>query len=257
VFLQNHDQVANSLNGRRMQFYTSPGRYRAMTTMLLLAPATPLLFMGQEFASSKPFLYFANHEQELARLIREGRVASFHQFRCLRSPEMKLFFSDPGVVETFEACKLDWSEKQSNSEAYELHRDLIRLRRTDPVFSAQDAANIHGAVIAAEALALRYVGPHANDRLVIVNLGRDLFWSSSAYPLLAPPFGADWKLLFSTGDPKYGGPGVAALDTREWHIPGHAALVLRPEPQVLEPREALTGWPNESARPPTCATGGS
>jgi maltooligosyltrehalose trehalohydrolase len=257
VFLQNHDQVANSLNGRRMQYYTSPGRYRAMTTLLLLVPATPLLFMGQEFASSKPFLYFADHEEELARLIREGRAASLHQFRCLRSPEMKLFFADPGAKETFDACKLDWTEKQTHSEIYQLHFDLIRLRREDPVFSAQDAANIHGTVLADEAFALRFIGPHADDRLVIVNLGRDLFWTTSACPLLAPPFATDWKLLFSTGDPKYGGPGVAPLDTREWHIPGHSARVLRPEPQVREPHEALTGWPGQSAGPPPCATGES
>ncbi|MEX2141499.1 MAG: malto-oligosyltrehalose trehalohydrolase [Pirellulales bacterium] len=255
VFLQNHDQVANSLNGRGMQHYTSPGRYRAMTTLLLLAPGTPLLFMGQEFASSKPFLYFADHEEDLAKLIREGRVASFHQFRCLRSPEMKLFFADPGAIETFEACKLDWSERETNAQAYRLHRDLIRLRQEDPVFSAQEAANIHGMVLAPEAFALRYAGLHSDDRLVIVNLGRDLFWTTSAYPLLAPPYGADWKLMFSTGDPKYGGPGVAAVDMREWHLPGHAALVLRPEPKVLEPHEALTGWPTRLDEPPECATG--
>jgi maltooligosyltrehalose trehalohydrolase len=255
VFLQNHDQVANSLNGRRMQFYTSPGRFRAMTTVLMLAPGTPLLFMGQEFGSSKPFLYFADHEEELAALIREGRAASLHQFRCLRAPEMKLFFADPGAVETFNTCKLDWNEKESNQEAYNFHRDLIRLRKEDPVFSAQNADNIHCTVIATEAFALRYVGPHADDRLVVVNLGRDLFWTSSAYPLLAPPFGSDWKLLFSTGDPKYGGAGVAALDTHDWHVPGHAALVLRPEPKVLEPHEALTGWPAEQNEPPQCAAG--
>jgi maltooligosyltrehalose trehalohydrolase len=90
---------------------------------------------------------------------------------------------------------------------------------------------------------------------VLVNLGRDLIWTTLAYPLLAPPHGADWKLMFSTGDPKYGGPGVAAMDTREWHLPGHAALVLRPEPKVLEPHEALTGWPARLDEPPVCATG--
>jgi len=255
VFLQNHDQVANSLNGRRIHDYTSPGRYRALTTLLLLAPGTPLLFMGQEFASSKPFLYFADHEEELAKLIREGRVASFHQFRCLRSPEMNLFFADPGAAETLAACKLDWTERESNAEAYQLHRDLIRLRQEDPVFSAQEAANIHGTVLAPEAFALRYAGLHSDDRLVMINLGRDLFWTTSAYPLLAPPYGADWKLMFSTGDPKYGGPGVAAVDMREWHVPGHAALVLRPEPKVLAPHEALTGWPTRLDEPPACATG--
>ena len=68
-----------------MQTYTSPGRYRAITTLLFLAPGTPLLFHGQEFAASAPFLYFADHEEWLGKLIREGRAASLHQFRCLRA----------------------------------------------------------------------------------------------------------------------------------------------------------------------------
>jgi maltooligosyltrehalose trehalohydrolase len=234
IFLQNHDQVANSLNGRRMQTYTSPGRYRALTTLLLLSPGTPLLFHGQEFSASAPFLYFADHEEWLSKLIREGRAASLHQFRCLRAPEMELFFADPAAVETFQSCKLDWTEKEQHPEAWNLHCDLIRLRAEDPVFSAQDAGNVHGAVLAPEAFALRFIGRHGDDRLLIVNLGRDLFWTTAAEPLLAAPQGADWKLLFTTGNPKYGGAGIATFDSRDWHIPGHSALVFRPEAKVLE-----------------------
>ena len=55
--------------------------------------------------------------------------------------------------------------------------------------------------------------------------------------------------MFTTGNPKYGGSGMATFDSREWHIPGHAALVFRPEAKVLEPHEALTGWPDEAAPP--------
>src|SRR5438045_9689187 len=73
--LENHDQVANSRDGRRLHQLTSPGRYRALTALLLLAPQTPLLFQGQEFGSSAPFLYFVDHEAELRRLVREARAA--------------------------------------------------------------------------------------------------------------------------------------------------------------------------------------
>ena len=100
---------------------------------------------------------------------------------------MKLFFADPGQMDTFESCKLDWSEKQTNGETYQLHRDLIRLRREDPVFASQEADRIHGTVLADEAFALRYVGLHGDDRLLLVNLGRDLFWTTSAEPLAGPP----------------------------------------------------------------------
>ncbi len=134
-----------------------------------------------------------------------------------------------------------------------MHRDLIRLRKDDPVFSAQSAERIHGAVLAPEAFALRFIGLHGEDRLVVINLGRDLFWTTAAEPLLAAPQGTDWKLMFTTGNPKYGGSGIATFDSRDWHIAGHSALVFRPEAKVLERHEALTGWPAD-ADLPTCAT---
>jgi maltooligosyltrehalose trehalohydrolase len=110
-----------------------------------------------------------------------------------------------------------------------LHRDLIRLRKSDPVFSSQDAGAIHGAVIGPEAFVLRYLGQESGDRLLLVNLGRDLDWRPAAEPLMAPPAGKQWRLLFSSEDPRYGGTGTALLDTKSWRILGHAAVVLAPE----------------------------
>jgi maltooligosyltrehalose trehalohydrolase len=69
-FIQNHDQVANTARGQRVHAQTSPGRYRAMTALLLLAPATPMLFQGQEIAASAPFLYFCDHTTELASMVK-------------------------------------------------------------------------------------------------------------------------------------------------------------------------------------------
>ena len=66
TFLQNHDQVANSASGERLHKLTSPGKFRALTALLLLAPGTPMLLQGQEFAASTPFLFFAHHKPELA-----------------------------------------------------------------------------------------------------------------------------------------------------------------------------------------------
>src|SRR5437868_166944 len=73
TYLENHDQVANAGSEARLHQRTSPGRYRAMTALLLLAPGTPLLFQGQEFQSSAPFLYFAEHNADLARAVAKGR----------------------------------------------------------------------------------------------------------------------------------------------------------------------------------------
>jgi maltooligosyltrehalose trehalohydrolase len=83
LFIQNHDQIANSAYGVRCHNLTDPGRYRAMTALLLLAPGTPMLFQGQEFAASSPFLYFADLLPEPAHKVRRGRAEFLAQFRSL------------------------------------------------------------------------------------------------------------------------------------------------------------------------------
>jgi maltooligosyltrehalose trehalohydrolase len=102
TYIQNHDQVANSGWGVRLHRLTSPGRYRTITAVMLLAPATPMLFQGQEFASSSPFLFFADHRPDLAETVRKGRARFLAQFRSLVTPEMQQVFSDPSNSTTFE-----------------------------------------------------------------------------------------------------------------------------------------------------------
>jgi maltooligosyltrehalose trehalohydrolase len=224
-FLQNHDQVGNSPQGKRCHELTSPGRHRALTALWALAPGTPLLFQGQEFSASAPFLYFADHEAELSKLVREGREAEMRNFCRLAGHDAADSFDNPCDVATFEKSKLDFGELKTDGPAYLLHRDLLRLRREDPVFSSQRGDRIEGAVLATEAFLLRYFGDEG-DRLVLVNLGRDLQWRPVADPLVAPTAGCDWKLLWSSEDPRYGGLGTRALDTQNWYVPGHAAIVL-------------------------------
>jgi maltooligosyltrehalose trehalohydrolase len=109
------------------------------------------------------------------------------------------------------------------------HRDLLRLRREDAVFRAQRRGGLDGAVLGPEAFVLRFFGEQADDRLLVVNLGRDLALQPAPEPLLAPPEGMVWKILWSSEDPRYGGSGTAPLEAEEgWHVPGHAAVVLRP-----------------------------
>ncbi len=229
-FIQNHDQVANSGRGERCHRVASPGRFRAMTTLLLLAPATPMLFQGQEFCASAPFLYFADHEPELARNVSRGRREFLEQFPSLKSPEMRACIPDPHEPSTFEVCRLDLSERESHASCYALHRDLLRLRREDPVFRAQGAGGLDGSVLTPEAFVLRFFS-QGDDRLLIVNLGRDLHLVPAPEPLLAPPDGACWEAVWSSEDPRYGGGGAPPPEDREggWHLPGHAAAVLRPK----------------------------
>jgi len=198
AFVQNHDQVANSATGDRIDRLTSPGRYRAMLALLLLQPHMPMLFQGQEFGSSKPFLYFADHKADLAPAVAEGRREFLAQFPSIAGRDVAL----PHARATFDACKLDWDERDES--IIELHRTLIRLRTDDPL--------IGGAVLSDEALLLRWA-----DRLLIVNLGRDLELDIVPEPLLAPPRGEQWKLLWSSTSP-----------VEIAHIPAESAALFAP-----------------------------
>ena len=232
-FLQNHDQVANSLAGLRAHRLTSPGRYRALTALLLLAPATPMLFQGQEFAASSPFLFFADLPAELAKVTRAGRAEFLAQFPSLAGPEAQAALPDPADRLTFERSKLDLTERERHGAAYALHVDLLRRRREDPAFRARGAGGLDGAVLGAEAFALRFrdPGPDAADRLLCVNLGRDQTLPAIAEPLLAPPERARWALLWSSEAIRYGGSGTPELDPATgWHLPAHAALVFGASP---------------------------
>jgi maltooligosyltrehalose trehalohydrolase len=240
TFIQNHDQIANSGRGDRCHAMTSPGRYRAMTALLLLLPGTPMLFQGQEFAASGPFCFFADFEENLKQLVRDGRIGSMSQFRSLATEEGKASLPDPGDPRTFERCKLDFSEREEHAGVYLMHSDLIRLRRTDPVFSEEKRADLDGAVLSDQAFVIRFFGHSEtllDDRLLVVNLGRDLILSPAPEPLLAPPRDMQWGILWSSENPHYGGTGTSPLETTEnWMLPGEAAVVLRPVKRGQMPR---------------------
>jgi maltooligosyltrehalose trehalohydrolase len=230
-FLQNHDQVANSARGQRLHELTSPGRLRAMTALMLLTPGTPLLFQGQEFAASAPFLYFARHEDELNAMVRKGRHAFLTQFPNLASADGGKLLAIPADEATFRLCKLDHAERERNAHVLRLHRDLLRLRREDAVFSTQDSTRMHGAVLGPEAFLLRFFGDTGDDRLLIANLGATLPLLPMAEPLLAPPAGCRWKLMWHSEDPRYHGNGMAEPDgEHSWRLPAHALAVLAPHP---------------------------
>lgn len=239
IFLQNHDQLANTLLGLRLHQLTSPGRYRALTALSLLQPATPLLFQGQEFCASTPFHYFADHHDELRPLIREGRRKFLSQFRSIASPGTADLLPDPADPATFARSKINLAERERHAGAYRLHADLLRLRREDPTLRAP--ARLDGAVLGPEAFVLRSFSADGHDRLLLVNLGRELYLQPAPEPLLAPLEGQGWSLLWSSEDPEYGGAGTPEIETRaNWIVPGHAAVVLRPSDDPQLPHARLT-----------------
>jgi maltooligosyltrehalose trehalohydrolase len=228
--LENHDQVANTLRGERLGRLTSPARLRAMTALWLLAPGTPMLFQGQEWGSTRPFLYFADHGPELAKAVHEGRGKFLAQFPSLATPEAQARIPDPAAPETFARCKLDRAE--ADPAVLALHRDLLALRRRDSAFAQQRGDRLHGAVLGPSALALRFLGEDPSgrdDRLLLVNLGTDLDLTPIPEPLLAAPDQAGWHLRWCSEAIDYGGDGPRTPVTdATWVISGESALVLAP-----------------------------
>lgn len=228
AFLQNHDQISNSLDGRRLHALTSPSLFRAMTTLLLLGPWTPLIFQGDEFAASAPFVFFADHEPELAAAVAEGRRQFLSQFPSIREATRETPLIAPHAPETFAACILDHGERTRNHATWQLHRDLLAIRRTHEAIRAQGP--VDGAVLAPHAFVLRSRAAAGaatdGDRLLVVNLDRaPLELECLAEPLLAPQAGT-WSVLLSSDAPDYGGSGHVFVHGSEWVIPAESATLL-------------------------------
>ncbi|NVJ27540.1 malto-oligosyltrehalose trehalohydrolase [Myxococcus sp. AM011] len=154
--LQNHDQVGNRALGERLGHDVSPAAFRAMSALLLLSPYTPLLFMGQEWNASTPFLYFTDHNEELGRLVTEGRRKEFAGFARFAGEEVP----DPQSEATFARSRLDWSEAQKpgHSGIRALYRELLHLRATEPAMKDSRRGTYDARAVGPEALVLERRG---------------------------------------------------------------------------------------------------
>lgn len=228
-FMQNHDQVANSGLGKRIHEISHPGDCRAFTALMLIAPQTPLLFQGQEYWASSPFQYFADHGGELADSVNRGREAFLHQFPSLAAKETQCYLSKPHDTRTFYRCKLDRHERISNGAVYQMHKDLLHLRKSEPAFAEARFNPIDGAVLGERAFVIRFFGAQAEDTcLLMLNYGTDLKLSPLPEPLLAPPLGFTWEVLWSSEHPDYGGNGIIPFRLNEGAmVSAHSAMILK------------------------------
>ena len=229
AFIENHDQVSNTATAERVRFQTSPGRYRAMTALLLLGPWTSLLFQGQEFGSTSPFLFFTDvGDGPMREAIRKGRFKFLAQFPSIANEETQRILPAPDDPAVFTRSKLDFSERKTNQQSYDLHIDLIKLRREDSRFREQINKSVDGAVLGPASFVLRYFANENDDRLLVVNFGKRQKLEPAPEPLLAPPLGFEWETLWTSELPPYGGPGAVTLATQDhWLLPAEAAVALR------------------------------
>lgn len=225
-FLENHDQMANTGQGLRLAMMSHPKAYRAMTTLLLLGPQIPMLFQGQEFCSSSPFYFFCEHLSEpLIQAIYQGRLEFILQFASLEDPDLLAHIPYPNDLSTFLKSKLNWNDLEKNRPLYHLHKDLIALRATDRVFRDLPNIRIEGSAVDDLTCIIRYFGKE-EERLILVSFGRDAPLFPASDPLLAPPEGAMWEVLFSSESARYGGSGHHKIPEKgNWKVTGSSALI--------------------------------
>lgn len=185
--IENHDQVGNRAKGERLEHLVGIAAFRAASALLLLSPYPPMLFMGQEWAASSPFLFFTDHAGELGRLVSEGRKKEFatEGFKTEDVP-------DPQAPATFERSKLIWDEVHRLPHAWvlELYRECLRQRAAWVREAA--ASREHWAVRAVErAVGIRYAPPGQPVRLIVSAL-----WGPTQIAVEA----REWRQEFTSGE---------------------------------------------------------
>ena len=167
--LQNHDQIGNRAHGERLHMLTTRDKLNAATALLLLAPMIPLIFMGDEWASKAPFLFFTDHHEELAELVRKGRAKEFGGFGVSSDPSIAGTIPDPNSVETFQASV----PTRDDPEMFARYKALLELRRTRIVDGIPGARSLGCDVLADGAVAARWSLGDGATLTMLLNLRDD------------------------------------------------------------------------------------
>jgi maltooligosyltrehalose trehalohydrolase len=169
VCVQNHDQIGNRAIGDRLHHSVDPAAWRAAVALLLTAPMTPLLFMGQEWAASTPFQFFTDFEPELGQKVIEGRRREFQTFPEYSAPDAAARIPNPQGDATFEASRLRWDERNRPAHAgsLALHRALLRLRADHPALQASDAVSAQADALDESTVRLTRSDPAGSGSFVI------------------------------------------------------------------------------------------
>ncbi len=168
--LQNHDQVGNRAVGSRLSHDVDLESFLAASALLLFLPQAALIFMGQEWATTSPFLFFSDHAGELGAAVTKGRKAEFASFESFQGE-----VPDPQAESTFEKSKLDWVEiaRAPHQRVFELYCELMKLRREDAVLSGP--ARFDDLKVHARGMLLEVSRERGNDRRrLYVNFGDEV-----------------------------------------------------------------------------------
>ena len=228
VCIQNHDQIGNRAFGERLNHQIDRAAYRAASALLLLGPQTPLLFMGQEWAASTPFLYFTDHNAELGALVTEGRRREFRHFTAFTDPNIRTRIPDPQATATFWSSKLNWDERETEPHAgtLRLYRDLLRLRKTEPAL--RPGGTFDARAIGENAVLIRRTARPGGESIMVL--------LAAAPGVVAAINEPGWSVLLTSEDEPYAAsprrPNVTSdAAGTVVHFPCPAAVVLRNIPQ--------------------------
>jgi maltooligosyltrehalose trehalohydrolase len=231
VCIQNHDQVGNRALGERLNHLIDLASYRAVSVLLLLAPEVPLLFMGQEWASSSPFQYFTDHFPKLGQLVTEGRRREFARFAAFSDPAAREKIPDPQAPSTFARSHLNWREAEVSPHAgvQRLYKALLDLRSSGPALKDCSRAGFEIAPLGENGLLLCRKS-NADRLLAAVQLRKSGTHDLREHPMSRLPQGLAWRQALTTEDVPFADdpvPAEIALAEGQIRFARPGAVVLR------------------------------
>lgn len=215
VFAQNHDQVGNRMRGERLSTLVPFEALKLAAGAVLLSPAIPLLFMGEEYGEEAPFHYFVSHlDPALVEAVRAGRKKEFEHFGWSKEPP------DPQAEKTFLESKLSWERRDEGYHGMlcAFHRKLIALRKDIPAIAAPDGSTVD--VVFAEEEKLLFFERHRGTNAIACLLNAGPADGRHSFPFL----GTGWKKVLDSADKRWGGPGSGLPE----EISATEELLLRP-----------------------------
>ncbi|MFL5730327.1 MAG: malto-oligosyltrehalose trehalohydrolase [Cytophagaceae bacterium] len=219
VFSQNHDQVGNRMLGERSSQLVSFEMQKLMAGAVIASPFLPMLFMGEEWAESNPFLYFVSHtDPELQEAVRKGRKAEFAAFHALGEAP------DPQSEKTFLRSKLQWDlpGKEPHSTMLAYYKALISLRKNHPALKNLNRRQMNVQLLEMQNMIMLHRWHEDKHVLIVMNFSRD----QQLFKM--PAFGHDWWKLIDSADPKWKGPAAAPDFIRQAET-----ILIQPESLII------------------------
>jgi maltooligosyltrehalose trehalohydrolase len=219
ICIQNHDQIGNQMKGERLTQRISFEGLKLAAGAVLLSPNLPLLFMGEEYGETAPFIYFVSHsDPDLIQAVRAGRKEEFEAFHYADDPP------DPESAETFLKSKLNWQLRHEGKHKvlWDWYRQLINLRKTHPAFLNQDRNFIEATSDEDKQLVIVRRWCESSELIFVMN-----FNSSPVTATL--PIQHNANKLLDSADTSWSGPGSESDE----HLSAGKEVKLQPTSLVL------------------------